>query len=148
MRRSARGAPRAWHRGRMDALQMPRRTHELGPAPVLLPHPPAITMHRSAARRRWLGVFAFLVLTAASLPVHVFAMFFVFVEVASPGDQATSVELIAVAFAASFAALLITGTLSQLIGGFPGRWRARVSFAAFSAIIALIVTAIAAITYF
>lgn len=132
----------------MDALQTPRRPHQMGSAPFYLPAPPAITVHRSSAGRRWLGVLVFLVLTAVSLPVHVLALFFVFVEFASPGDRATSILLIAGAFVASFLALLVTGTLSQLVGGFPGRWRARVSFAAFSAIIALGVSTAAALLYF
>lgn len=89
--------------------------------------------------RRLLGVLAFLVLTGLSLPLHVAAIFFIYVEVESPGDPTTAVLLIGAAFVGSFVALLVTGLVSQLVGRFPGIWRARVTFAALSGIIALLV---------
>ena len=148
MRHAAHGDAVGWQRGAVDALQTPRRPQRAVPTVIMAPRPAAITVHRSSAGRRWLGVFAWLVLTVVSLPVHVFALFFVYVEFASPGDQASAITLVACAFLASFVTLLITGTLSQLIGGFPGRWRARVSFAAFSAVVAVAVMTVAALTYF
>ncbi|MBW4043033.1 MAG: hypothetical protein HIU86_13090 [Acidobacteria bacterium] len=92
---------------------------------------------KSSTRRRLLGVLAFLVLTALSLPLHVAAIFFIYVEFESPGDPLTAVLLIGAAFIGSFAALFVTGLLSQRIGAFPGLWRARVTFAALSGVIAL-----------
>ena len=83
-------------------------------------------------------------LTGLSLPLHIAAIFFIYVEFESPGDPALAVLLIGGAFLGSFAALFVTGLLSQLIGRFPGRWRARVTFAALSGVIALVVAYVAA----
>lgn len=92
---------------------------------------------RSPAPRRLLGVLAFLVLTALSLPVHIAAIFFVWVEFESPGDPAMAALLIGGTFVASFGALFVTGLLTQVVGRFPGRWRARATFAALSGAVAL-----------
>ena len=100
------------------------------------------------APRRVLGVLAFLVLTGLSLPLHIAAIFFIYVEFESPGDPVMAALLIGGAFIGSFAALLVTGLLAQLIGGFPGRWRARVTFATLSGIIALVVAYFAAMQLF
>jgi hypothetical protein len=96
--------------------------------------------------RRVLGVLAFIVLTGVSLPLHIAAIFFIYVEFESPGDPVTAALLIGAAFIGSFAALFVTGLLSQLIGAFPGRWRARVTFAALSGLIALVIAYVAATT--
>jgi hypothetical protein len=130
----------------MDVIETQPRLYSGATMPVVLPRVPAVTVHRTSTGRRWLGVLAFLVLTAISLPIHAVALFFVYIEFASPGDAQTATLLVVAAFVGSFLALLTTGTLSQLIGGFPGRWRARVSFAAFSAVLALGTTVIAALT--
>jgi hypothetical protein len=98
--------------------------------------------------RRFLGVLAFLVLTALSLPVHIGAIFFIYVEFESPGDPATAALLIGAAFLGSFLALFLTGLISQKVGGFPGRWRARVTFAVLSGIIGLGVAYLAALNLF
>lgn len=103
---------------------------------------------RSGAPRRFLGVLAFFVLTALSLPLHIAAIFFIYVEFESPGDPLMAALLISAAFLGSFAALFVTGLGAQLIGGFPGRWRARITFAAFSGIIALAVAYFAALQLF
>jgi hypothetical protein len=94
--------------------------------------------------RRVLGIVAFLVLTGVSLPLHIAAIFFIYVEFESPGDAGTAALLTGGAFLGSFVALLITGVVAQLVGRFPGRWRARVTFAALSGVIALTVAYIAA----
>lgn len=112
------------------------------------PRPPAVVVQRTPVGRRLLGVLVLLVLTALSLPVHLLTMFFTYVEVASPGDVGTAVLLVAGTGLASFLALLLTGTLAQVAGGFPGRWRARVTFAALSALLAVAVTAVAALHFF
>ena len=110
------------------------------------PTPVSRAPQKSPTGRRLLGVLAFFVLTALSLPLHVAAIFFIYVEFESPGDPVTAALLIGAAFVGSFAALFVTGLLSQLIGAFPGRWRARVTFAAFSGVIALVVAYVAATT--
>ncbi|GAA2753848.1 hypothetical protein [Amnibacterium kyonggiense] len=94
--------------------------------------------------RRLLGVLAFFVLTGLSLPLHVAAIFFIYVEFESPGDPTTAALLIGGAFLGSFVALLVTGIVSQLVGKFPGVWRARITFAALSGIIALAVAYVGA----
>ncbi len=109
---------------------------------------PAVTTTRNAAPRRLLGMVAFAVMTVVTLPVHVLAVFFVFVEFESPGDPVTAVLLVSGAFVASFVALLLTGIVSQAVGGFPGRWRARITFAALSGVIALGLAYLGAIVYF
>lgn len=103
---------------------------------------------RTPVGRRLLGILALLVLTAISLPVHLLAVFFVYVEFESPGDPTTSSLLVLAAAAGSFLALLVTGTMAQLVGGYPGRWRARVTFAACSAVLAIASTYGAALTLF
>lgn len=100
------------------------------------------------APRRALGVLVFLVLTGLSLPLHIAAIFFIYVEFESPGDPVMAALLIGGAFIGSFVALLVTGLLAQLVGGFPGRWRARVTFATLSGIIALVVAYFAAMQLF
>jgi len=103
---------------------------------------------RNPTPRRLLGVLAFLVLTVLSLPVHIGAFFFIYVEFESPGDPAMAALLIGGAFVGSFLALLLTGLISQKVGGFPGRWRARITFAVFSGIIGLAVAYFAALNLF
>jgi hypothetical protein len=103
---------------------------------------------KNPAPRRTLGVVAFLVLTGLSLPLHIAAIFFIYVEFESPGDPVMAALLIGGAFLGSFAALLVTGLVAQLAGGFPGRWRARMTFAALSGIIALVVAYFAALQLF
>ena len=98
--------------------------------------------------RRVLGVATFLLLTGLSVPLHILAVFFVYVQIESPGDTASAVPLLAGMFAAVFLALLATGLLTQLVGGFPGRWRARVTFSFLSGVIALAIAYGAAITQF
>lgn len=93
-------------------------------------------------------MLAFLALTAISVPVHILAVFFVYVEFESPGDTVTAILLVSGAFLASFAALFFTGLIAQLVGGFPGRWRARITFAALSGVIALGTAYLAALTLF
>ena len=112
------------------------------------PRPSAVTVRRTPVGRRLLGVLVLLVLTALSLPVHVMTMFFTYVEVASPGDLGTALLLVGGTGIASFLALLLTAVLSQLAGGFPGRWRARVTFAALSALLSVAVTVVAAVRFF
>lgn len=103
---------------------------------------------RNATPRRMLGVLAFVVLTGLSLPLHIAAIFFIYVEFESPGDPSMAALLIGGAFLGSFVALLLTGSIAQMVGAFPGRWRARVTFAAFSGIIALAVAYFAALNLF
>ena len=103
---------------------------------------------RNQAPRRALGVIAFLVLTGLRLPLHNAPIFFIYVEFESPGDPVMAALLIGGAFLGSFAALFVTGLLAQLVGGFPGRWRARITFATFSGIIALVVAYFAALQLF
>lgn len=103
---------------------------------------------RSSTGRRLLGVLAFLVLTGLSLPMHIAAIFFIYVEFESPGDPALAVLLIGAAFIGSFAALFVTGLLAQLVGAFPGRWRARITFATLSGVVALVVAYFAALHLF
>lgn len=98
--------------------------------------------------RRLLGVVVLLVLTLLSLPVHVAAVFFVYLLIESPGDATSSMVLVIAAFTGSFIALLVTGILSQLAGGFPAGWRARVTFAACSAVLSLGAAYLAAIAFF
>jgi hypothetical protein len=100
---------------------------------------------KNPAPRRALGVVAFLVLTGLSLPLHIAAIFFIYVEFESPGDPVMAALLIGGAFLGSFVALLVTGLVAQLVGAFPGRWRARVTFATLSGIIALVVAYVAAL---
>jgi predicted lipid-binding transport protein (Tim44 family) len=113
------------------------------PQPRYAPPP-----QRNRTARRLLGVLAFLVLTGLSLPLHIGAIFFIYVEFESPGDPAMAALLISAAFLGSFAALFVTGLISQLVGGFPGRWRARTTFATLSGIIALGVAYFAALNLF
>lgn len=114
------------------------------PQPRFEPQPVHRTPPRTSAMRRVLGVVAFVALTAVSLPAHIAAIFFIYVEFESPGDAATAALLIGAAFLGSFVALFLTGLLTQIIGAFPGRWRARVTFAALSGVIALVVAYAAA----
>lgn len=124
------------------------------PAPRQVPPPAARPGQYSAAKsrgsvlRRVLGVLTFFVLTGASVPLHILAVFFVYVQVESPGDAGSAVPLLGGLFAAVFLALFFTGLLTQLVGGFPGRWRARVTFSFFSGAIALAIAYAAAITQF
>ena len=101
---------------------------------------------KNMAPRRVLGVIAFLTLTLLSMPVHIAAVFFVYVTFESPGDAVTAILIVSGAFIGSFAALFVTGLVSQLVGGFPGRWRARVTFAVLSGIIAISCAYFAALT--
>jgi hypothetical protein len=103
---------------------------------------------RNPTGRRLLGVLAFLVLTGIGIPLHIGAIFFVYVEFESPGDPVMAALLIGGAFIGSFVALFLTGLLSQLIGGFPGRWRARITFATLAGIISLAVAYLAALKLF
>lgn len=112
------------------------------------PRQPTTPPRKTATGRRLLGGLAFVVLTAISVPVHILAVFFVYVEFESPGDTLTAVLLVSGAFLASFAALFCTGLIAQLVGGFPGRWRARITFAALSGVIALGTAYLAALTLF
>jgi hypothetical protein len=116
-------------------LQQPQQSPQRGP-------------RKNPAPRRTLGVVAFLVLTGLSLPLHIAAIFFIYVEFESPGDPAMAALLIGGAFLGSFVALLVTGIVAQLAGGFPGRWRARITFATLSGIIALVVAYFAALQLF
>lgn len=140
---------------RPPATQGPRRATIPQPVPVgqqatypyeQRPQPPRFeqqpvlrTPPKKQTGRRLLGVLAFLVLTGVSLPMHVAAIFFIYVEFESPGDPSTAALLIGAAFIGSFLALLVTGLVAQLVGKFPGIWRARITFAALSGIIALLV---------
>ncbi|MGN6446983.1 hypothetical protein [Amnibacterium sp.] len=112
------------------------------PRPVPPPAPRAPEKCRTG--RRLLGVLTFVVLTGLSLPLHIAAIFFIYVEFESPGDAGTAALLVSGAFVGSFAALLVTGIVSQIVGAFPGRWRARVSLAALSGVIALVIAYVAA----
>lgn len=112
------------------------------------PQPVLRTPPKKQTGRRLLGVLAFVVLTGLSLPMHVAAIFFIYVEFESPGDPAMAALLIGGAFVGSFAALFVTGLVAQLVGAFPGRWRARVTFAALSGVIALGIAYIAATRIF
>lgn len=103
---------------------------------------------RNETPRRLLGVLAFALLTGLSLPLHIAAIFFIYVEFESPGDPTMAALLIGGAFLVSFVALFLTGLIAQKVGAFPGRWRARVTFAAFSGIIALAVAYFAALNLF
>lgn len=128
-----------------DLLERPGPRQEEAP-PRVRASPPA-----GSARipvRRVLGLAVFAVLTAMSLPLHVLAVFFVYVQIESPGDIASAAPVLGGMFAAVFAALLVVGLLTQLVGGFPGRWRARVTFSFLSAVIALGIAYAAAITQF
>lgn len=116
--------------------------------PPPTPQAPVPQARRTGKPRRLLGVLAFLVLTGLSLPLHISAFFFIYVEFESPGDPAMAAPLIGGAFLVSFAALFVTGTVAQLVGRFPGRWRARTTFAALSGIVALAVAYLAAIRLF
>ena len=125
--------------------QQPRQQ----PEPPRWEKPPVVRApKKTPVGRRLLGVLAFLVLTGVSLPLHIAAIFFIYVEFESPGDAVTAALLIGAAFLGSFAALFVTGLLSQIIGAFPGRWRARVTFAAFSGVVALAVAYFAATRVF
>ena len=106
--------------------------------------PPA--PRKNVAPRRVLGVIAFLTLTLLSMPVHIAAVFFVYVTFESPGDAVTAILIVSGAFIGSFAALFVTGLVSQLVGGFPGRWRARVTFSVLSGVIAISCAYFAALT--
>jgi hypothetical protein len=115
------------------------------PQPPRWEQPPVRRVQeKTSVARRVLGVVAFLVLTGLSLPLHIAAIFFIYVEFESPGDPATAALLIGGAFIGAFAALLITGIVAQKVGKFPGRWRARVTFAALSGVIALTIAYFAA----
>ena len=122
------------------------------PQPRYQPQPPPqgyrAQPKRNQTQRRLLGVLAFFVLTGLSLPLHIGAIFFIYVEFESPGDPAMAALLIGGAFLGSFLALFLTGFISQRVGAFPGRWRARVTFAAFSGVIALAVAYFAALNLF
>lgn len=126
----------------------PYETQRPVPPPQQHPPRPVIRTSRTSPGRRLLGVLTFVALTAISVPVHILAVFFVYVEFESPGDTVTAVLLVTGAFLASFAALFCTGLLAQLVGGFPGRWRARITFAALSGVIALGIAYFAALTLF
>lgn len=126
----------------------PYETQRHPQQPARVPPPPAIQTRSTPVGRRLLGVLAFFVLTAVSVPVHILAVFFVYVEFESPGDPVTAALLVSGAFLVSFIALFITGLGSQLVGGFPGRWRARITFATLSGIVALVVAYAAALTQF
>lgn len=134
-------------------LGPPQRTHH----PVQAPYPqyqqqlrPPAETRATPVGRRLLGVAVLVVLTAVTTPVHVLAIFFVFVQVESPGDGdlGSALLLVVGALAASFVALLVTATLAQLAGGFRARWRARTTFAVLSAILAVAVAYGAALTVF
>ncbi len=112
------------------------------------PAPPTVQTPGTPVARRLLGVAVLLALTALTTPVHLLAIFFVYVQIESPGDAGSALLLIAGAVAASFAALLLTATLAQLAGGFPARWRARTTFAVLSAALAIAVAYGAALTLF
>jgi hypothetical protein len=131
--------------------QVPRQA-PVAQHPALRPEPQQQRAPRSdrpnPAPRRALGVLAFAVLTAMSLPLHIAAIFFIYVEFESPGDPVMAVLLVGGAFLGSFAALFVTGLLAQLVGGFPGRWRARITFATLSGVIALVVAYFAALQLF
>ncbi len=119
------------------------------PQPPRWEQPPVLRVQpKTSAARRVLGVVAFLVLTGLSLPLHIAAIFFIYVEFESPGDPVTAALLIGGAFVGSFVALLVTGIVAQLVGKFPGRWRARVTFAALSGVIALTIAYFAATKLF
>ena len=119
--------------------------YEQRPQPPRWEQPPVLRVQpKTSVARRIVGVVVFLVLTGLSLPLHIAAIFFIYVEFESPGDPATAALLIGGAFVGSFAALLITGIVAQVVGRFPGRWRARVTFAALAGIIALAVAYLAA----
>jgi len=118
------------------------------PQQVPPPPPQRRTAPRTSPARKALGVLVFLALTALSVPLHIAAVFFVYVEFESPGDPVMAVLLIGGAFIGAFAALFVTGLLTQLVGAFPGRWRARVTFAALSGAIALAVAYFAALRLF
>ncbi len=98
--------------------------------------------------RRLLGVLVLLVMTAISTPVHVFAVFLVFIEIESPGDPQSAALLIGGAGLGSFLMLLLTASLTQAVGGFPGRWRARVTFAVLSALLAMAVAVLGVVAVF
>ena len=80
------------------------------------------------------------------MPVHVLAIFFVYVQVESPGDASTALLTIGGGAIGSFLALRITATLAQLAGGFPARWRARTTFAVLSAVLAVSLVYLLALT--
>ena len=115
------------------------------------PHPivrEAAPAARTSPVRRALGVLTFFVLTGMSLPLHILAVFFIYVQIESPGDTETAVPLLGGLFLAVFLVLAVVGIMTQVVGGFPGRWRARVTFSFLSAAIALVVAYAAAITQF
>lgn len=121
---------------------------ELGtPYPVPQRYRPAPPVRRTPVARRLFGVLVLLVLTAASVPVHVLAVFFVYVQLESPGDGSTAFLTVGGGALASFLALLLTATIAQLAGGFPGRWRARTTFAVLSAVLSISVAYALAFTY-
>ncbi len=116
--------------------------------PQRLPPQSAQRPKRNQAPRRLLGVIAFFVLTLLSMPVHIAAVFFVYVTFESPGDPTTAALIVSGAFIGVFAALFVTGLVAQSVGGFPGRWRARVTFSVLSGLIALTAAYFAAMTLF
>jgi hypothetical protein len=128
--------------------QVPRQPVQQPQQPPQQPVRYALPPRRNQAPRRLLGVLAFLVLTGLSLPLHIAAIFFIYVEFESPGDPLMAAVLIGGAFLGSFAALFFTGLISQLVGAFPGRWRARTTFATLSGVISLAVAYFAALTLF
>lgn len=126
-----------------ETQRAPQQPQQVAPPPPLPQQ-----RRRVPVGRRVLGVLAFVVLTALSIPLHILTVFFVFVEFESPGDAVTAALLVSGAFVGSFAALFVTGLVTQLVGAFPGRWRARVTFAALSGAIALGIAYAAALTQF
>ena len=137
--------------------QGPSSTYPYDQQAARQPPPPPPQQHappqrqqpsRNAGPRRLLGVLAFFVLTGLSLPVHIGAFFFIYVEFESPGDPAMAGLLVSAAFIGSFLALFLTGLIAQKVGGFPGRWRARITFAVFSGIVGLTVAYFAALNLF
>lgn len=126
---------------RAEAPQQPQQPAAQQPRPATAPK-------RSPRPRRVLGVIAFLVLTFASIPIHIAAVFFVYVTFESPGDAITAVLIVSASFIGSFAALFVTGLVAQLVGAFPGRWRARVTFAVLSGVLSLGIAYLAALIAF
>ncbi|MFD1720742.1 hypothetical protein [Amnibacterium endophyticum] len=115
-------------------------------APERRPQPPK--KPGVVATRRVLGLAVFAALTAMSVPLHVLAVFFMYVQIESPGELASAVPLLGGMLVAVFVTLLVVGSATQLVGGFPGRWRARVVFALLSGAIALSIAYAAALTQF
>ena len=134
--------------GQQQPQQSPQPPRQQQPQAPQQQRVPTQGAQRNTAPRRVLGVIAFFVLTLLSMPVHIAAVFFVYVTFESPGDPTTAVLIVSGAFLGVFAALFVTGLVSQLVGGFPGRWRARVTFSVLSGVIALTAAYFAAMTLF